>query len=111
MQKTALALSALIVSLTLTGCSSSATLACDPSGGGAQVDSIEVSSEPLTKPTVSFASPITADAIQSRIVIEGDGAVFTGKNLIEFEFALKLDFGLRLRTSSGYPGVNEGVCQ
>jgi peptidylprolyl isomerase len=87
LQKTALALSALIVSLTLTGCSSSATLACDPSGGGAQVDSVEVSSEPLKKPTVTFAFPITADSIQSKVVIEGDGAVFTGKNMIEFEFA------------------------
>ena len=87
MQKTTIALTALIVSLTLTGCSSSVTLACDFAGGGEQVDSIEVSAEPLTKPTVSFASPITADSIQSKIVFEGDGNVFTGKNMIEFEFA------------------------
>jgi len=87
LQKSALALSALFISLTLTGCSSSVTLACDAAGGGAQVDAIEVSSEPLTKPTVTFASPITAESIQSRVVIEGDGEVFTGRNLIEFEFA------------------------
>lgn len=87
MHKSALALAAVLVSLTLTGCSSSVTLACEPSGGGAQVDTIEVSSEPLTKPTVSFASPISADSIQSRVVFEGDGEVFTGRNLIEFEFA------------------------
>lgn len=87
MQKSALALSVLFISLTLTGCSSSVTLACDSAGGGSQVDSIEVSSEPLTKPTVTFASPITAESIQSRVVIEGDGEVFTGRNLIEFEFA------------------------
>jgi peptidylprolyl isomerase len=87
LQKTTIALTALIVSLTLTGCSSSVTLACDFAGGGEQVDSIEVSAEPLTKPTVSFASPITADSIQSKIVFEGDGNVFTGKNMIEFEFA------------------------
>jgi FKBP-type peptidyl-prolyl cis-trans isomerase len=87
LQKTTFALTALIVSLTLTGCSSSVTLACDFAGGGEQVDSIEVSAEPLTKPTVSFASPITADSIQSKIVFEGDGNVFTGKNMIEFEFA------------------------
>ena len=87
MHKSALALSAILISLTLTGCSSSVTLACEPSGGGSQVDSIEVSSEPLTKPTVSFASPISAESIQSRVVFEGDGEVFTGRNLIEFEFA------------------------
>ena len=87
MQKTTFALTALIVSLTLTGCSSSVTLACDFAGGGEQVDSIEVSAEALTKPTVSFASPITAESIQSKVVFEGDGNVFTGKNMIEFEFA------------------------
>lgn len=87
MHKSALALSAILISLTLTGCSSSVTLACEPSGGGSQVDTIEVSSEPLTKPTVSFASPISAESIQSRVVFEGDGEVFTGRNLIEFEFA------------------------
>lgn len=76
-----------MISLTLTGCSSSATLACEVAGGGEQVESIEVSAEKLTKPKVSFASPITADSIQSRIVFPGDGNVFTGKNLIEFEFA------------------------
>lgn len=76
-----------MISLTLTGCSSSVTLACEAAGGGEQVESIEVSTEPLTKPTVSFASPISADSIQSRIVFEGDGNVFTGRNLIEFEFA------------------------
>ena len=76
-----------MISLTLTGCSSSATLACEVAGGGEQVESIEVSAEKLTKPKVSFATPITADSIQSRIVFQGDGNVFTGKNLIEFEFA------------------------
>lgn len=98
MHKSALALSAILVSLTLTGCSSSVTLACDPAGGGAQVESIDVSTERLTKPTVTFASPITADGIQSRVVFEGEGNVFTGKNLIEFEFA-------------GYNGANGELLQ
>jgi peptidylprolyl isomerase len=51
------------------------------------VESIDVSNERLTKPNVTFAAPITADSIQSRVVFEGDGNVFTGRNLIEFEFA------------------------
>jgi peptidylprolyl isomerase len=51
------------------------------------VESIDVSTERLTKPNVTFAAPITADSIQSRVVFEGDGNVFTGRNLIEFEFA------------------------
>jgi peptidylprolyl isomerase len=87
LHKSVLALSAVLISLTLTGCSPSVTLACEPSGGGAHVESIDVSAVPLTKPTVTFASPITAESIQSRVVFEGQGNVFTGKNLIEFEFA------------------------
>ena len=87
MHKSALALSAILLSVSLTGCSSSVTLACDVAGGGAQVESIEVSGEALSKPVVTFPSPITADGIQSRVVIPGDGTVFTGRNLIEFEFA------------------------
>lgn len=87
LRKSALALSALLLSVTLTGCSPSVTLACDPAGGGTQIDSVEVSGEALTVPTVSFASPITADGIQSKVVFPGDGATFTGRNLIEFEFA------------------------
>jgi peptidylprolyl isomerase len=89
LQKATLALAALVISITLTGCSipSSVTLACDASGGGEQVDSIEVSSEKLKKPTVTFVNPISADSIQSRVIFEGEGNVFTGRNLIEFEFA------------------------
>jgi len=87
LHKSALALSAILLSVSLTGCSSSVTLACDVAGGGAQVESIEVSGEALSKPVVTFPSPITADGIQSRVVIPGDGTVFTGRNLIEFEFA------------------------
>ena len=87
MHKSALALSALLLSVSLTGCSSSVTLACDAAGGGAQVESIEVSAEALTMPVVSFASPITSDGIQSKIIFPGEGTVFTGRNLIEFEVA------------------------
>jgi peptidylprolyl isomerase len=76
-----------LLSVSLTGCSSSVTLACDAAGGGAQVESIEVSAEALTKPVVSFASPITSDGIQSKIIVPGEGTVFTGRNLIEFEVA------------------------
>ena len=36
---------------------------------------------------VSFPSPLNAEAVQSRVVVEGDGPVFTGRNLVEFEFA------------------------
>ena len=106
MHKSALALSAVLISLTLTGCSPSVTLACEPSGGGAQVESIDVSAVPLTKPTVSFASPITAESIQSRIVLEGDGNVFTGRNLIDFEFAAYSGANGELLLQTNFDGKN-----
>jgi peptidylprolyl isomerase len=52
------------------------------------VDSVEVSGTAEDKPKVTFASPITADAIQSRVVSGGSGEVFTGRNLIEFDLAV-----------------------
>jgi peptidylprolyl isomerase len=87
LHKSAIALSAVLIGVTLTGCSSSVTLACEPSGSGAQVESIDVSTVPLSKPKVSFPTPISAESIQSRVVVEGDGGVFTGRNLIEIEYA------------------------
>jgi len=87
LKKSALAMSAVLIGLTFTGCSSSVTLACDPAGAGSEVESIEVSIDPLSKPTVSFPSPLTAGSIQSRIVSEGSGNVFTGRNAIDIEFS------------------------
>lgn len=52
------------------------------------MDSVEVSGTAEDKPKVTFASPITADAIQSRVVSGGSGEVFTGRNLIEFDLAV-----------------------
>ena len=36
---------------------------------------------------VNFPSPLNAGAVQARVVVEGDGPVFTGRNFVEFEFA------------------------
>ena len=83
-----MAVPALLLSLTLTSCSPAVPTACEPAGGGSQVDSVEVSGTAEDKPKVTFASPITADAIQSRVVSGGSGEVFTGRNLIEFDLAV-----------------------
>lgn len=106
LRKSALALSAVLVGLTLTGCSSGVSLACDPAGSGTQVESIEVSSELLQKPTVTFASPLTADSIQSKIVIEGDGNVFTGRNAMDIEFAQYNGGTGELLQASEFDGIN-----
>jgi peptidylprolyl isomerase len=106
LQKSALALSAVLLSLSLTGCSSTVTLACDPAGSGAEVEAIEVSTAPLSKPTVSFASPMTAESIQSRIITEGSGNVFTGRNEIDIEFAQYNGGTGALLQESDFDGMN-----
>lgn len=106
MRKSALALSAVLVTLTLTGCSPSATLACEPSGSGEQVEAIEVSTNVQAKPTVSFPSPMTAEAIQSRVVVEGSGNVFTGRNAIDIEFAQYNGGTGALLQETDFDGVN-----
>ena len=92
--------------MTLTGCSSSVTLACDPAGGGTQIDSVEVSGEALAVPTVSFATPITSEEIQSKVIIPGDGNVFTGRNRVEFEFAFYNGGTGELLQASAFDGTN-----
>jgi FKBP-type peptidyl-prolyl cis-trans isomerase len=51
------------------------------------VESISVTGSLEEQPVVSFPSPLSAESIQSRVVIAGEGPVFTGRNLVEFEFA------------------------
>lgn len=87
LQKISVAITGALVALTLTSCSPTQDLACDALQGGAQVDSISVTGTLDQQPTVSFPSPLTAESVQSRVVVQGDGPVFTGRNLIDFEFA------------------------
>jgi peptidylprolyl isomerase len=87
LQKSVLVLSSLILTASLTSCAPAQTFACAQFSGGEQVDSISVSETLGEQPVVNFPSPLNAEAVQSRVVVEGDGPVFTGRNLVEFEFA------------------------
>jgi len=51
------------------------------------VESISVTGTLEEQPVLSFPSPLSAESIQSRVVISGEGPVFTGRNLVQFEFA------------------------
>ena len=51
------------------------------------MESVSVTGALGEQPVVSFPSPLSAESIQSRVVIAGEGPVFTGRNLVEFEFA------------------------
>jgi peptidylprolyl isomerase len=85
--KTALTLSALLLVGSLTGCAPANNLACDAFTTGDQVESVEVSANYGQAPTVSFPSPLSAEGVQARVIVEGDGPVFTGRNLVEFQYA------------------------
>lgn len=87
LQKSVLFLSSIILTASLTSCAPAESFACAQLTGGEQVDSISVSETLEEQPVVNFPSPLNAEAVQSRIVVEGDGPVFTGRNLVEFEFA------------------------
>ena len=71
----------------LTSCAPAQSFACATFSGGEQVDSISVSETLGQQPVVNFPSPLNAGAVQARVVVEGDGPVFTGRNFVEFEFA------------------------
>jgi FKBP-type peptidyl-prolyl cis-trans isomerase len=87
LQKISIALTGALVALTLTGCSSAENLACEQMSSGSQVESITVTGTLDEQPTVSFPTPISADFVQAKMIVEGNGPVFTGRNLVEFEFA------------------------
>lgn len=82
-----IALSAAVLALTLTGCAPAVELACPEHHSGKQVEQISVENNEDSAPTVSFATPINSEDIQTKVIVEGSGPVFTGRNLIEFEFA------------------------
>lgn len=87
MKNTALTLSSLLLAATLTGCAPASNFACEAIKTGDQVEGVTVSENYGELPVVSFPSPLTAEAVQSKVVVEGEGPTFTGRNLVEFEFS------------------------
>ena len=87
LKKTAIALSAMLLATTLAGCAPAQTFACEQFKSGDQVESITVTGSIGAQPTVSFPSPLNAETIQAKVLIEGEGPLFTGRNFVEFEFA------------------------
>jgi FKBP-type peptidyl-prolyl cis-trans isomerase len=87
LNKSILLLSSIVLTASLTSCAAAENYACAGFETGAQVESISVTGSLEQQPVVSFPSPLNAESIQSRVVIAGEGPVFTGRNLVEFEFA------------------------
>lgn len=106
MEKLALAVAGTLLVTTLTGCSPSTNFACEAFSSGDQVESVTVSDNFGEIPEVSFPSPLSAEGVQSRVVVAGDGPVFTGRNLVQFDFAGYNGGTGELINQSDYTGVN-----
>jgi peptidylprolyl isomerase len=87
LSKLVLTLTSVLVLSTVTGCAPSANYACEPSRSGDQVDSVSVSDNYGEVPVVNFPTPLNAETIQTKQVVKGDGPVFTGRNLVEFDIS------------------------
>jgi peptidylprolyl isomerase len=87
LNKSILLLSSIVLTASLTSCAPAENYACAGFETGAQVESVSVTGALGEQPVVSFPSPLSAESIQARVVIAGEGPVFTGRNLVEFEFA------------------------
>jgi peptidylprolyl isomerase len=87
LRKSVLVLSSILLTASLSACAPAQNLACSKFSSGEQVESISVSEIIGQKPVVNFPSPLTAEKVQTRVIVEGDGPVFTGRNLVEFEYA------------------------
>jgi FKBP-type peptidyl-prolyl cis-trans isomerase len=84
------------LALSLVGCSSSAqkqTAAydgvkslCEPFNPGPVADQIKVTLHKNATPTVNFPTPLTAAKTQSAIVDAGTGPIFTGGEMLDFEY-------------------------
>jgi peptidylprolyl isomerase len=116
---------AVSLTLSLSACSSAtdSTFAglkptCDQFVGGEAVDKVEVTGAYGTLPEAKFATPLTSDKIETRVISEGDGPAFTGNQFVELEFmainggngaALQstkfdgTDFGSQVIASGEYP--------
>lgn len=87
LRNAALLVSGMLLVGTVTGCAPTNNLACEEFKTGDQVEAVTVSENYGSMPTVSFPSPISAESVQARAVVAGDGPVFTGRNVVEFEFS------------------------
>ena len=50
------------------------------------VDQIQVSKDQTQAPKVDFATPINAKAIETKVIVEGDGPKVTGDQLVDIEY-------------------------
>lgn len=96
MRKIIAAATVAALALALAGCSTSAekqTAAyegvkslCSPFNPGSVADQIKVTLNKNAQPTVKFPTPLSAPKTQTAVVSEGTGPIFTGGEMIDFEY-------------------------
>lgn len=83
------------LAVSLSGCASTSPAdkvfegvvpACESFTTGPNAEQIQVDSDMSKIPEVTFATPITAEVIETKIVVEGTGPKFTGNELVDMEF-------------------------
>ncbi len=96
MRKLIAAATVAALAIALAGCSNSAekqTAAyegvkslCSPFNPGSVADQIKVTLHKNAQPSVNFPTPLSAPKTQSAIVSQGNGPIFTGGEMIDFEY-------------------------
>ncbi len=84
------------LAISLAGCSTSAQQQpaayqgvkslCEPFNPGPVADQIKVTLHKNAAPSVNFPTPLSAPKSQSAIVDEGNGPIFTGGEMLDFEY-------------------------
>lgn len=62
------------------------TPACTGFTTGDNAEQIQVDTDMSKVPEVTFATPITSEVIETKVIVEGTGPKFTGNELVDMEF-------------------------
>lgn len=106
---------AVSLSISLSACSSGSDAGfsdlkatCEKFVGGEAIDQVKVTGEYETVPEATFTAPLTSDKIETKVISEGSGPVFTGDQFVELDFmAINGGSGAKLQ-STKFDGTDSG---
>ena len=89
MRKIIAVLASLLLVPVLTACTPESTKAlCDPYTTGSALDKVQISGGIGTKPTIDFTGALSAKKIETKILSEGNGPSFGGKQYLKFDYTI-----------------------
>jgi FKBP-type peptidyl-prolyl cis-trans isomerase len=107
--------------LVLTGCTSPeaassaktepAALSCEDTPGGSAVDSVTVTGDFGVAPAVDFPAPVSVDATQRAVVIEGTGDEVQAGDMVNFEVSIFNGTSGAIVSQSAYSGGGWGAIE